>query len=160
MVDRFTKICRFKALRSTTAPKISKAYCQEWSSPTDHRKIAHRQWAPAHCKILSRILSYPRYKERMVRRKELNKTLCSMLRHYVVDDQQKREEYLPALPYAYNRSVHLSTRKTPFDLVLSRPPPTFGTEGSQLEPSRSPSWSRQEYLRILGASISKAKSRL
>ncbi len=33
------------------------------------------------------------------------------------------------------------------------PLPPFGTEGSQLEPSSSPSWSRQDYLKILDASI-------
>ncbi len=46
------------------------------------------------------------------------------------------------------RTIEVYTRvlvRPPFDLVLSRPPPTFGTGGSQLEPSSSPSWSRQDY---------------
>ncbi len=80
-----------------------------------------------------------------------------MLRHYVVDDQQKREEYLPAFAHAYNRSINSSSGTTLFDLVLPRSPPTFGTEGSQLEPSSSMSWSKQDYLEILEASISRAK---
>ncbi len=68
---------------------------------------------------------------------------------------------IPSCPtYAYKRSVHSSTRTTPFDLVLWSPPPTCGTEGSQLEPSSSPSCSRQHYLKILDASISTARSRL
>ena len=48
-----------------------------------------------------------------------------MLRCYVDDNPQDWDRYAPALTYAYNTAVHRSTGTTPFDLVLSRPPPSF-----------------------------------
>ncbi len=46
----------------------------------------------------------------------VNRTLESMLRHYVAEDQENCDEYLSALAFAYNRGVHKSTRKTPSTL--------------------------------------------
>ena len=54
-----------------------------------------------------------------------NRTLTAMLRCYVDDNPQDWDRYAPALTYAYNTAVHRSTGTTPFDLVLSRPPPSF-----------------------------------
>ncbi len=42
----------------------------------------------------------------------LNRTLTSMLRHYLAEDQASSDRYLPALSCAYNRGVHRYTGKT------------------------------------------------
>ena len=52
---------------------------------------------------------------------------AAMLRCYVEDNPGLWCLYAPALCYAYNMSVH-STTGTPFDLVLSRPPPEFNRD--------------------------------
>ncbi len=52
----------------------------------------------------------------------MNRTMESMLRCYVAEDQENCDEYLPALAFAYNRGVHKSTRTTLLDPVLSVPP--------------------------------------
>ena len=48
-----------------------------------------------------------------------------MLRNYVNEHQKDWDTYASALTYAYNTHVHRSTNTTPFDLVLSRPPPPY-----------------------------------
>ena len=52
-----------------------------------------------------------------------NRSLMAMLRCYVEDHPDDWCSFTAALCYAYNQSVHRSTRVTPFELVLSRPPP-------------------------------------
>ena len=54
-----------------------------------------------------------------------NRSLTAMLRCYVEDHPVEWPRYVRALCYAYNSSVHETTSKTPFELVLTRPPPEF-----------------------------------
>jgi len=54
-----------------------------------------------------------------------NRSLMAMLRCYVEDHPEDWSDFTAALCYAYNTSVHRSTRVTPFELVLSRPPAEF-----------------------------------
>ncbi len=80
-------------------------------------------------------------------------TLESMLRHYVAEDQENYDEYLSALAFAYNRGVQKSTRTTPFDLVLSRPPAPLGAESVRDVPVIGDSWSKATFLRRLRDAI-------
>ena len=54
-----------------------------------------------------------------------NRTIASMLRNYLNEHQDDWDVYVGPLTYAYNSHVHRTTRTTPFELVLSRPPPEF-----------------------------------
>ncbi len=83
----------------------------------------------------------------------LNRILESALSHYVAEDQEKLDDYLSALAFAYDRGVHKSTRTTPFDLVLSRPPAPLGAESVRDVPVIGDSWSKATFLRLLREAI-------
>jgi hypothetical protein len=54
----------------------------------------------------------------------MNRTLEEMLRHYVAPDQKDWDSHLPQLEFAYNNSVHSSTKQTPFFLNTGQHPLT------------------------------------
>jgi hypothetical protein len=54
-----------------------------------------------------------------------NRTMEEMLRHYVNYRQNKWDEVLPALEYAYNNSINATTRQVPFELLYGQKPPEF-----------------------------------
>ena len=67
-----------------------------------------------------------------------NRTILVLLRNYVNEHQDDWDEYVTALTYAYNTSVHRSTGTTPFDLVLSHPPARFTFHYDVGEPRYDP----------------------
>ncbi|MCO5614399.1 hypothetical protein L7F22_068680 [Adiantum nelumboides] len=48
---------------------------------------------------------------------EANSTVLDLLKCYVSEHKGKWEQYLPLVEYAYNNTVHSSTRKAPFEIV-------------------------------------------
>ncbi|MCO5552407.1 hypothetical protein L7F22_005918 [Adiantum nelumboides] len=52
-----------------------------------------------------------------------NLTILDLLKSYVtkVDQRSQWEKYLPLVEYAYNNTVHTSTRKAPFEVIEGRP---------------------------------------
>jgi hypothetical protein len=52
-----------------------------------------------------------------------NKTVVRYLRGFATHDQANWDDYLPLAEYAYNSSVHRSTKMTPFELDLGYEPP-------------------------------------
>ncbi|MCO5577997.1 hypothetical protein L7F22_031835 [Adiantum nelumboides] len=52
-----------------------------------------------------------------------NLTVLDLLKAYVteVDQRSQWEKYLPLVEYAYNNTVHTSTRKAPFEVIEGRP---------------------------------------
>ena len=53
-----------------------------------------------------------------------------MLRNYVNEHQNDWDRYSTAVTYSNNCHVHRSTNTTPFNLVLSRPPPELSLHHS------------------------------
>ena len=51
-----------------------------------------------------------------------NKTVCSMLSMFVAEDQRDWDAFLPKVTFAYNTSVHDSTKEMPFTLFMGRRP--------------------------------------
>ena len=63
-----------------------------------------------------------------------NRTLETFLRHYVNHQHDDWDTLLTAAEFAYNNSVHASTRLTPFELAHGRKvtvPPVFGTAAAE-----------------------------
>jgi len=52
-----------------------------------------------------------------------NTTVVRYLHGFSTHDQANWEDYLPLVQYAYNSSVHRSTKQTPFELDLGYEPP-------------------------------------
>ena len=80
-----------------------------------------------------------------------------MLRNYVGEHQDDWDLYVGPLTYAYNSHVHRTTRTTPFELVLSRPPPEFSLRRADGEiPPTDRGNQRAEFLKTLDSTIQKA----
>ena len=86
-----------------------------------------------------------------------NRTIASMLRNYVNEHQDDWDVYVGSLTYAYNSHVHRTTRTTPFELVLSRPPPEFSLcRGDGDAPPSDRETMPADFLKTLDATIQKA----
>ena len=82
-----------------------------------------------------------------------NRSLLAMLRCYVEDHPADWCRYARALCFAYNTAVHRTTGTTPFDLVLSRPPPEFSVDH---QPNRGKRPVRQDFVDRLKIALGKA----
>ena len=83
-----------------------------------------------------------------------------MLRNYVNENQDDWDRYAEALTYAYNNHVHRSIGTTPFDLVLSRPPPEFSLHHS-VNPRQRPTVEKKaDFVIRLDRAIEKAYASL
>ena len=51
----------------------------------------------------------------------MNQVLEDMLRMYVMDQQNKWEEYLPLVEFTYNNSYHHSLGMEPYEILYGRP---------------------------------------
>ena len=96
-----------------------------------------------------------------------NRTLVQRLRHYVEEHQRDRDEYIQPLTFAYNTQVHRSTKTTPFDLVLTRPPsvwalPTTVPQDavSNTEDPRTPVQYKRATLRKLRDALERTRVKL
>ena len=109
----------------------------------------------------SRTSSYHPQGNGMVER--FNGTVCSMLSMFVADDQKNWDTYLAKVTFAYNTSVHESTKETPFLLFMGREPRlpadvTCGAEGCAASSVLSED-KKQEIHRKVSESIRAAASR-
>jgi hypothetical protein len=57
-----------------------------------------------------------------------NRTIVNALRGYVSERQNTWDEYTSAITFGYNCRIHSSLGLAPFELVLSRPPPSLSVE--------------------------------
>ena len=89
-----------------------------------------------------------------------NRTIVAMLRNYVNEHQNDWDEFASVLTYAYNNHVHRSTGTTPFDLVLSRPPPAFSLYHNERGVRKPSEEQRDYYIEQLEATVQKAYDRL
>ena len=83
-----------------------------------------------------------------------------MLRNYVNEHQSDWDEFTTVLTYAYNNQVHRSTGTTPFDLVLSRPPPAFPLYQNSRGNRKLTGEQREHYVEQLDGTLAKAYNRL
>ena len=79
-----------------------------------------------------------------------------MLRYYVENNPELWCLYAPALSYAYKMSVHSTTGTTPFDLVLSRPPPEFTRDHRPQSRARTARAQKSDYVQRLQVALQKA----
>ena len=91
-----------------------------------------------------------------------NRTILAMLRNYVNENQDDWDQYVKALTYACNTSLHRSTGTTPFELVLINPLARFSIHYDIGEPRYDPNSkkSREDRIRRLEGAIIKARTKL
>jgi len=169
IADRYSKLCRLVALSSTKSHIVARAFCESWvfvygaprtilsdNGPQFKAKAFLETCRILGIKCITTTTYHPQTNGQVER---FNRTLASMLRHYVANDQKDWDDYLPTLAYAYNRCVHRSTNTTPFELTLTRAPPTLGAELLEKEDQQR-AWSRDHWVQRLTTTYAKAKSSL
>ena len=79
----------------------------------------------------------------------VNSTILDLLKNYVneVDQRNQWEKHLPLVEYAYNNTVHTSTRKSPFEIVEGR------SKGPPILRMHQKIFAADEYVRDLQASF-------
>jgi len=135
ITDRFTKLTQAVPLRSIKALDVSIALVNEWifkyGAP---KRLLSDNGSQFISDLFSRVCSmlYVRNALTMTyhpqtngQTERFNRSLAAMLRCYVEDHPHDWCDYVRALTYAYNTSVHRGIDAAPFDLVLSRSPPDF-----------------------------------
>ena len=157
-------------LRSITAYNLAVAFCTHWIfkyGPPRYLVLDNAQYFTAkffqavcrHLGIIHKFVTtyHPQANGQVER---YNRTLAAMLRSYVNDHQDDWDQYAEALTYAYNNHVHRSTRTTPFDLVLTRPPPEFSLHHKVNARERPTAQSKADFIHRLDKAIHKAYASL
>ena len=167
ITDRFTKLTQVVALRTTTAYMVATAFCNAWvfkygvprSLLSDNGPQFNANVFQSVCRVLGitnlyKSAYHPQTNGQVER---YNRTIASMLRNYVNEHQDDWDVYVGPLTYAYNSHVHRNTHTTPFELVLSRPPPNFSLRRADGDtPPSDRGTQRAEFLETLDATIQKA----
>lgn len=135
MADRFTKLRKVASLILTTSLDVTKAFASHWffkfGAPKEVLSDRGPQFASKlyqnTCRILgtSNTFTAAYHPQTNGQVEHLNRSITAMLRCYVSDHQENRDEYAKPLTHAYNLNIHRGTGTRPFDLALSRPPPEF-----------------------------------
>ena len=133
ITDHFTKLTKVVALRTTTAYTVATTFCDAWvfkygvprSLLSDNGPQFNAKFFQSVCRVLgiTNLYTSAYHPQTNGQVERYNRTIASMLCNYVNEHQDDWDVYLGPLTYAYKSHVHRSTRTTPFELVLSRPPP-------------------------------------
>ena len=135
ITDRFTKLCRAIPLRNTKAVTTAKTFLEAWvyayGPPrfllTDNGRNFTSKFFQSICLAVGtkNLFTTAYHPQTNGQAERFNRTLVTRLRHFVAEHQSNWDEFVQPLTYAYNMQVHATTGTTPFDLVLSRHPPSI-----------------------------------
>ena len=144
ITDCFSKLVRTVALKRITAAEIAKAFVHHWvfvyGTPVSVLADNGKQFVSRLFQEICRILgiknvfttTYNPQTNGQVER--FNRTMLAVLRHYVAEHPKDWYLFTDALTYAYNTQTHSTTKLSPFELVLSRPPRALSLQAEpQLE---------------------------
>ena len=170
MTDRFSKLTRTVPLRSTSAYAVAKAFCDHWvftyGPPchvlTDNGPQFASKFFLATCRELGieKVFSSAYHPQTNGQVERFNRTILNSLRGYVSERQDDWDEYTSALTFAYNCRIHTSLGLAPFELVLSRPPPTLAVESPEPGNDNPPSTVKLKFLEHLKGLLPMARRKL
>jgi Chromo (CHRromatin Organisation MOdifier) domain/Integrase zinc binding domain/Integrase core domain len=145
--DRFSKLVVTVPLKKITALTVAQAFCNHWvfvyGPPlkllSDNGSQFGARFFQSCCNHLgiNQLFTTAYHPQCNGQVERFNRTILSLLRVFVGEDQDQWDRYSHALTYAYNCQVHTSTKFAPFDLILSRPPPHLAIAPSE-DTSRIP----------------------
>ena len=168
--DRFSKLTAVVPLRTTNAYSVAIAFCEAWifkrgppeSVLTDNGKQFASRFFQSVCKLLglNNVYISAYHPQANGRAERYNRTLQNMLMCFVEEHHDSCDKYASTLTSVYNCHVHRSTGTTPFDLILSRPPPAFSLHRSLRGRPEPDSRDRHEFLIALDETTACAYNRL
>ena len=169
VTDRFTKLSQVAPLRRVTALIVARVFCEMWiykygppkTLLSDNGRQFTSKFFQSVCRLLgiNNVFTSAYHPQTNGQAERYNPTLLASLRNYVNEHQDDWDKYATSLTYAYNSHVHRSTKTTPFDLVLSRPPPPFTLDQNANE-QRPKRFSKHEFVKRLEHSLEKARRQL
>jgi transposase InsO family protein len=134
--DRFTKLVRTIPLRRITSLMVAQSFSSGWvyiyGPPqvllSDNGTQFNSRFFKDICGAMGikQVFTSAYHPQTNGQVERFNRTILAQLRAFVGEDQSTWDLFSPAVTYAYNTQVHSSTGFSPFDLVLSRPPPPSG----------------------------------
>jgi hypothetical protein len=129
--DHFTKWAQAYPLRSLTALEAAERLVEfilRFGIPacilSDQGRNYESELIASVCELLdiSKLRTSPYHPEANGLSERFNKTLKTILRCYINDEHSNWDKLLAPICFAYNTSVHASTKHTPFELVFGRKP--------------------------------------
>ena len=168
--DRFSKLTRTVPLRTITALGVAKAFCDAWvfsyGPPryllTDNGTQFNAKFFLAVCRELgiAKIFTTAYHPQTNGQVERFNRTIINSLRGYVERRQNDWDEYTSAITFGYNCRVHSSLQLAPFELILSRPPPTLSVGPSEAEAQDTPASAKLRFLTRIKELVPLAQTRL
>jgi transposase InsO family protein len=159
IADRFTKVTITVPLRTVTALAVAKAFCDRWvyvygppiSLLTDNGPQFTAKFFQAVCAELGvkKTFTTAYHPQTNGQVERYNRTILAALRAYVSKRQDDWDDFTSAVTYAYNCRVHSSLGMAPFEIVLSRPPPSISLETRPRNEEVSVGTAKQEFLERL-----------
>ena len=167
---RFTKLTQLVPLRTITAYHVAVAFCTHWVFKYGPPKtllsdngtqFASRLFQSVCLEMGTHNLFTSTYHPQTNGQVErFNRTFLSMVRNYINENQTDWDVYAFALSYAYNTHVHRSTGTTPFELILSRPPPEFSLHHTVRRRPKPDALTKKDFLVRLSSAIDGARGSL
>ena len=167
--DRFTKLTKTVPLKGISAAEVAKAFVDHWvfnyGAPkellADNGKCFTARFFQDVCRILNvhNMFTTTYHPQTNGQVERYNRTLKAAIRSYLDDHPVDWDLYTPSLTYAYNGLPHSSTGLTPFELVLSRPPPPLALK-SDPKSYKTPLESRSKWKQWLARTVKEAKDKL
>jgi hypothetical protein len=146
--DRFPKVTKTVPLRTVTALSVARAFCDHldysYGPPlsllTDTGPQFTAKFFLAVCAELGikKIFTTAYHQQTNGQVERYNRTILASLRAYIAKSQDNWDDYTSEVTYAYNCRVYRSLGMPPFELALSRPPPTLSLQAQPREDELSP----------------------
>ena len=179
ITDRFSKLTQTVPVRTTTALKVAEAFCNHWvfhcGPPkkllTDNGSQFTSKFLKRVCKTLgiSKVFTTEHHPQTNGQTERHNRTTAAQLRDCVSDSQKDWDEWLGSLTCSCNSQVHKSTGVAPFELTLTRKPPSISIEceisdedlaWSSADRKRHMAKAKAKFLLTLEGVFAKAKRKL
>lgn len=168
--DRFSKLTRTVPMRTTTALAVAKAFCDHWifayGPPrfllSDNGTQFTAKLFVEVCRELgiAKVFTTAYHPQTNGQVERFNRTILNALRTYVAKSQSDWDEYTSAITFGYNSRIHASLGFAPFELILSRPPPSLALEQPLGISSASPEEEKRRFVNRLKELVPLAKERL
>jgi hypothetical protein len=159
ITDRYSKVTKTVPLRVVTALSVAKAFCDHWvfaygapiSLLTDNGPQFTAKFFQAVCGELGvkKVFTTAYHPQANGQVERYNRTILSALRGYVARKQDDWDDFTSSLTYAYNCRVHSSLGMPPFELALTRPPPTTSLQDHPRAEELDPTTQKHEFLERL-----------
>ena len=159
ITDRYSKVTKTVPLRVVTALSVARAFCDHWvfsygapvSLLTDNGPQFTAKFFQAVCGELGvkKVFTTAYHPQSNGQVERYNRTILAALRGYVARRQDDWDDYTSSLTYAYNCRVHASLGMPPFELALTRPPPTTALQVQPRAEELAPLAQKQAFLERL-----------